>query len=73
MGIVSYKILISFFGDWNVCSWFVHHNNPWFNRGSGMHVGSDTGVFAFSNGNGHVNSDVSFRVVLLFTMISCWY
>ena len=42
---------------------------PWFDRGGGMNIGSETGVNAFDNANGHAWSDNSFRVVLLFTMI----
>ena len=48
--------------------WFVNYINPWFHRGSGFSRGIGTGVFAFSNDNGNVNSNISFRVVLLCTM-----
>ena len=43
--------------------WFVNHGYPWFHRGSGFNRGSDAGVNAFSNDNGHANSNISFRVV----------
>jgi hypothetical protein len=45
--------------------WFVNHGNPWFIRGTNFNHGSDAGVFAFDNTNGHANTTVSFRVVLL--------
>lgn len=43
---------------------FVNHGNPWFIRGGNWNNGSDTGVFAFNNNNGHANSNISFRAVL---------
>ena len=42
---------------------------PWSLRGSGMSVGSATGVFAFGRADGYAGGGISFRVVLLFTMI----
>lgn len=43
--------------------WFVWHANPWFIRGTNFPHGTDAGVFAFDNTNGHANGNVSFRVV----------
>ncbi len=45
-------------------AWFVNSGNPWFIRGNHFNNGTDAGVFAFSNTNGHANGDGSFRVVL---------
>ena len=43
---------------------FVWSGNPWVIRGGNHVSGLETGVFAFGNVNGHVNGNVSFRVVL---------
>ena len=43
---------------------FVWTSNPWFARGGDHNSGSETGVFAFGNTNGHVYDNVSFRLVL---------
>ena len=43
---------------------FVFYEYPWFHRGNGFYVGSDTGVFAFAYGHGSVSIHGSFRVVL---------
>lgn len=42
---------------------FVSSYNPWFIRGNAYNNGSDAGVFAFNNANGHTNGNGSFRVV----------
>ena len=44
-------------------AYFVNYGNPWFVRGGHYFYGSNTGVFAFSNTNGHATNH-SFRVVL---------
>ena len=41
--------------------WFVASWDPWFNRGGGMNIGGESGVFAFYHYYGHVNSAFSFR------------
>lgn len=43
---------------------FVLASEPWFIRGAAHNDGLNAGVFAFNNTNGHVNGNVSFRVVL---------
>ena len=45
-------------------AYFVWSANPWILRGGNQNNGSQTGVFAFGNTNGHANGNVSFRVVL---------
>ena len=40
---------------------FVNSAEPWFLRGGGYNIGSDTGVFGFDNENGQANSNRSFR------------
>lgn len=47
--------------------------NPWFKRGAREYYGVGAGVFVFDQTNGNAWSDVSFRVVLLFTMIYVLY
>lgn len=64
MIIMATLSLLQIIGDQVI--WFVDHTNPWFVRGSALHVGSGTGVFASSNANGFVNDSVSFRVVFLY-------
>ena len=43
---------------------FVLTSEPWFIRGAAHTDGLNAGVVAFNNTNGHVNGNVSFRVVL---------
>ncbi len=45
-------------------AYFVWASYPWFFRGGSYRYGSEAGVFAFGNTDGHVNSNHSFRVVL---------
>lgn len=49
--------------------WFVWSGNPWFRRGEGYNIGSDAGVFAFNNENGHANTNNGFRVVDYYVII----
>ncbi len=42
---------------------FVYSTNPWFVRGGNYNYGVESGVFAFGNGFGSVNSWYGFRVV----------
>ena len=53
--------------------WFVNHVNPWFRRGYDFNLGSGAGVFAFVHENGYANSNGSFRVVLVSTMIFLFF
>jgi hypothetical protein len=51
------------------CYWFVNHWNPWFRGGASWSDGVETGVFAFYHAFGSDGYSVSFRVVVIFTMI----
>ena len=43
---------------------YINSNSPWFFRGGDWIEGINTGIFAFSNYNGGVNTHISFRIVL---------
>jgi len=45
-------------------AWFVAYWNPWFGRGGAFTHGTESGVFAFGNADGHTAPWGSFRVVL---------
>ncbi len=46
-------------------SYFVNSGSPWFMRGGHFTAGSDTGIGAFVNENGHASGNYSFRIVLM--------
>ena len=43
---------------------FITSSNTWFERGSGWHTGTSSGIFAFDSNNGSANTGLSFRIVL---------
>lgn len=51
----------SWYGDY---AYFTYYGNPWFIRGGGWTLGSETGSFAFATSNGAKSNGHSFRIVL---------
>ncbi len=64
-GTVKYLTQTRQIGSWytNQAS-FIWSSSPWFIRGAPHTYGLNAGAFAFGNGNGHVHSAVSFRMIL---------